>query len=259
MSDAHGAAATSTAPAPDGTAALEVRGLEAGYGKIQVLWGIDLTVPQGSFVTIIGANGAGKTTLLRAVSGLVPGVHGEVRALGQDLRGRSPAHIVRAGVGHVPEGRQLFPLMSVEENLNSGADYLPDAAREADRSRAMVLELFPRLAERHRQLAGTLSGGEQQMVAIGRALMSAPRALLLDEPFLGLAPIIVSEIQNALASLKQEGLTILLVEQKLDIALSFASRAYVMIKGNIALAETSDALLKRENLGTLYFDLATDG
>jgi len=228
MSDAHGAAATSTAPAPDGTAALEVRGLEAGYGKIQVLWGIDLTVPQGSFVTIIGANGAGKTTLLRAVSGLVPGVHGEVRALGQDLRGRSPAHIVRAGVGHVPEGRQLFPLMSVEENLNSGADYLPDAAREADRSRAMVLELFPRLAERHRQLAGTLSGGEQQMLAIGRALMSRPQLLLVDEPSLGLSPALTKAVFRALKAINAGGVTVVLVEQNVQRSLALADRAFVL-------------------------------
>ncbi len=255
MSDTRGVAATSAAPAPGGTAALEVHGLEAGYGKIQVLWGIDLTVPQGSFVTIIGANGAGKTTLLRAVSGLVPGVRGEVRALGKDLRGQSPAHIVRAGVGHVPEGRQLFPLMSVEENLNSGADYLPDAAREADRTRAMVLELFPRLAERHKQLAGTLSGGEQQMLAIGRALMSRPRLLLVDEPSLGLSPALTKAVFRALKAINAGGVTVVLVEQNVQRSLALADHAFVLENGHIVQQGTGAELLDDPAVRSAYLSL----
>ena len=232
-----------------------MRGLEAGYGKIQVLWGIDLTVPQGSFVTIIGANGAGKTTLLRAVSGLVPGVRGEVRALGKDLRGHSPAHIVRAGVGHVPEGRQLFPLMSVEENLNSGADYLPDAAREADRTRAMVLELFPRLAERHKQLAGTLSGGEQQMLAIGRALMSRPRLLLVDEPSLGLSPALTKAVFRALKAINAGGVTVVLVEQNVQRSLALADHAFVLENGHIVQQGTGAELLDDPAVRSAYLSL----
>ncbi len=239
---------------------IEVAGLTAGYGAVEVIHGVDLTVETGETVALLGPNGAGKSTLLAAMTGTIRRRGGKVMHDGVDL-GRLDSHrIVAAGLRLVPEGRLIFGPLSVRDNLRLGALKLRRGdGRSVDERFEYVYSLFPRLKERAGQLAGTLSGGEQQMVAIGRALMSAPRALLLDEPFLGLAPIIVSEIQNALASLKQEGLTILLVEQKLDIALSFASRAYVMIKGNIALAETSDALLKRENLGTLYFDLATDG
>jgi branched-chain amino acid transport system ATP-binding protein len=182
-------------------------------------------------------------------------VRGEVRALGQDLHGRSPAHIVRGGVGHVPEGRQLFPLMSVAENLNSGADYLPDAAREADRTRAMVLELFPRLAERHQQLAGTLSGGEQQMLAIGRALMSRPRLLLVDEPSLGLSPGLTKAVFRALEAINAGGVTVVLVEQNVQRSLALADRAFVLENGHIVQQGTGAELLDDPAVRSAYLSL----
>jgi len=238
-----------------GAPALEVRGLEAGYGKIQVLWGIDLTVEEGQFVTVIGANGAGKTTLLRAVSGLVRGVRGRVAAFGHDLHGHSPARIVRAGVGHVPEGRQLFPLMTVGENLVSGADYLPAAAREVASSRAMVFELFPRLAERLQQLAGTLSGGEQQMLAIGRALMSRPRLLLVDEPSLGLSPSLTKAVFRALAAINETGVTVVLVEQNVQRSLALADRAFVLENGHIVKRGSGAELLADPAVREAYLSL----
>ncbi len=245
---------SATAPTA-GTPALEIHGLEAGYGKIQVLWGIDLTVEAGSFVTVIGANGTGKTTLLRAVSGLVRGVHGSIRAFGQDLHGHSPARIVRAGIGHVPEGRQLFPLMTVAENLASGADYLPGAAREITRSRATVFELFPRLAERQLQLAGTLSGGEQQMLAIGRALMSRPRLLLVDEPSLGLAPSLTKAVFRALAEINRAGVTVVLVEQNVQRSLALADRAFVLENGRIVKQGRGSELLDDPAVREAYLSL----
>jgi len=255
MSNVPDAAAPTTVDAAPEARALEVRGMEAGYGKIQVLWGIDLTVPAGAFVTIIGANGAGKTTLLRCVSGLIPGVRGSVRAFGEELRGHSPARIVRAGVGHVPEGRQLFPLMSVAENLGSGADYLPDAARQAHSTRAMVLELFPRLAERRQQLAGTLSGGEQQMLAIGRALMSRPRLLLVDEPSLGLAPGLTKAVFRALKAINVSGVTVVLVEQNVQRSLALADHAFVLENGHIVKQGTGLELLDDPAVRSAYLSL----
>jgi len=235
--------------------ALEVRGLEAGYGKIQVLWGIDLVVDEGAFVTIIGANGAGKTTLLRAVSGLIRGVRGSVKAFGEELHGHSPARIVRSGVGHVPEGRQLFPLMTVAENLGTGADYLPVTAQDARRAREMVLELFPRLAERSRQLAGTLSGGEQQMLAIGRALMSRPRLLLVDEPSLGLAPALTKAVFRALKAINGSGVTVVLVEQNVLQSLRLADRAFVLENGRIVKRGSGSELLADPDVRAAYLSL----
>ncbi len=235
--------------------ALEVRGLEAGYGKIQVLWGIDLVVDEGSLVTIIGANGAGKTTLLRAISGLIRGVRGSVRAFGEEIHGRSPARIVRSGVGHVPEGRQLFPLMTVAENLGSGADYLPRAARDAPHTRAMVLELFPRLAERRRQLAGTLSGGEQQMLAIARALMSRPRLLLVDEPSLGLAPALAKAVFRALEAVNEGGVTVVLVEQNVLQSLRIADHAFVLENGRVVKQGSGTELLADPDVRAAYLSL----
>ena len=235
--------------------ALRVEGLEAGYGKIQVLWGIDLTVEEGSFTTVIGANGAGKTTLLRTISGIVPARGGAVHAFGRAAHGRSAAAIVREGVGHVPEGRQLFPLMTVRENLDAGADYLPDARPHAEATRAWIYRLFPRLEERKRQLAGTLSGGEQQMLAIGRALMSRPRLLLVDEPSLGLAPALVQTVFGALDQIRDEGVTVVLVEQNVQQSLRLADQALVLENGEIKKRGTGAELLEDPAVREAYLSL----
>ena len=235
--------------------ALEVTGLEAGYGKIQVLWNMSLHVDKGEFVTVIGANGAGKTTLLRTISGLIPTSGGEVKAFGQSLRGLSAAKIVRAGVGHVPEGRQLFSLMTVLENLESGADYLPAAKKEARRTKAFIYDLFPRLAEREKQLAGTLSGGERQMLAIGRALMSKPQLLLVDEPSLGLSPALAKAVFVALRDINAQGVTVVLVEQNVQQSLRLAHRAYVLENGDIKKEGTGETLLHDPAVRAAYLSL----
>ena len=236
---------------------LEIAGLVAGYGHGPVLQDIHLHVARGETVALLGPNGAGKSTLLAAISGTLSHRQGLVRLDGQQIVAWPTHAIVAAGLVQVPEGRRMFAPLSVHDNLALGTVRLALRTRAAVRQRFdAVYELFPRLAERRWQLAGTLSGGEQQMVAVGRALMSAPRVLLLDEPFLGLAPLVVQEIRHALDALRQQGLTMVLVEQKLDIALPFTTRAYVMIKGRIALTQASAELARRPGLGQLYFDLA---
>lgn len=234
---------------------LEVAGLSAGYGKIGVLWDIDLTVEEGEFISIIGANGAGKTTLLRTLSGLVPARAGTVRALGRPLAGLSPGRRVRLGLGHVPEGRQLFPLMTVRENLNSGAEYLPEARKRAGETRRFVYDLFPRLKEREAQLAGTLSGGEQQMLAIGRALMSRPKVLLVDEPSLGLAPALTKTVFSALGGINREGVTVVLVEQNVQRSLRLAHRAFVLENGEIVKEGTGRELLANPEVRAAYLSI----
>lgn len=237
---------------------LELRNVSGGYGHGPVVQDIHLKVNRGETIALLGPNGAGKSTLLGLISGTLPSRNGQVLIDGQDM-GRFPSHrIVAQGVVQVPEGRRVFAPMTVEDNLRVGSVCLnnPSRARLAERFE-FVYSMFPRLSERRAQRAGTLSGGEQQMVAIGRALMSSPRLLLLDEPFLGLAPMVVEEIRRALNHLRDDGLTMVLVEQKLDIALTFTSRAYVLIKGRIALEEASASLAGREDLGQLYFKLAT--
>lgn len=234
---------------------LELNTLAAGYGKVQVLWDVSLRVEEKEFVTVIGANGAGKTTLLRTISGLVPVRSGEVRAFGESLKGLSAAKIVKRGIGHVPEGRQLFPAMTVLENLTSGADYIPEARRHANKSLHFVYDLFPRLAERKRQAAGTLSGGEQQMVAIGRALMSRPRLLLVDEPSLGLAPALVKTVFRALKQVNQEGVTVVLVEQNVKQSLRAADRGYVLENGEIKKEGSGDALLQDAEVQAAYLSV----
>jgi branched-chain amino acid transport system ATP-binding protein len=235
---------------------LEVRALRAGYGKINVLWDVDLHVARGELVTIIGANGAGKTTLLRTISGLLPARSGAIAALGdQRLAGLSPARIVNVGVGHVPEGRQLFPLMTVRENLESGAEYLAHARPNAKRNLAYVLELFPRLAERATQLAGTLSGGEGQMLAIGRALMSDPKVLLVDEPSIGLSPALSATVFKALEQVKSEGVSILLVEQNVLSSLRIADRAYVLENGEIRKEGRGADLLDDPDVKAAYLSM----
>ncbi len=236
---------------------LEVTALCAGYGHGAVLQDVSLQVARGETIALLGPNGAGKSTLLAALSGTLLERSGQARMDGQDLLAMPTHAIVAAGLVQVPEGRRMFAPLSVQDNLRLGAVRL--AGRTATTLAARfdyVYTLFPRLAERRHQLAGTLSGGEQQMVAVGRALMSAPRVLLLDEPFLGLAPLVVEEIRHALTALRAQGLTMVLVEQKLDIALPFTSRAYVLIKGRVALTQASAELARRPDLGQLYFDLA---
>jgi branched-chain amino acid transport system ATP-binding protein len=235
--------------------ALVARGLEAGYGKIQVLWGVDLEVEHGTFLAVIGANGAGKTTLLRALSGLLPVRRGSVHALGRPLRGLTAAQVVRRGIGHVPEGRQLFPLMTVRENLDAGADYLPAARPRTQRNRSFVYDLFPRLKERERQLAGTLSGGERQMVAIGRALMSDPKLLLVDEPSLGLSPALASNVFTALGQIAKEGVTVVLVEQNVQRSLQLADQAVVLDLGVVRKRGTGAELLRDPEVRATYLSL----
>jgi branched-chain amino acid transport system ATP-binding protein len=213
---------------------LEVTALEVRYGGIRAVKGIDLAVDEGELVCLIGANGAGKSSTLRAISGMVPTAPGAVRYAGRDLAGARAFQRVRAGLVMVPEGRGVFPQLTVDENLTMGAYARGDGGVATDRAR--VFDLFPRLGERRSQTAGTLSGGEQQMLAIGRALMSRPKLLLLDEPSMGLAPIIVERIFEVIQEVNRAGVTCLLVEQNARAALALASRAYVMESGAITLS-----------------------
>ena len=230
-------------------AALEVRGLVAGYGRIEALHGLDLTVGQGQLVALVGANGAGKTTLLRAVSGLIKASQGSVSLLGRDISRDSADARVRAGLSQVLEGRQVFGPMSVQDNLLLGSYTRPE--RREERMDAMYA-LFPVLKEKRLLAAGTLSGGQQQMLAIARALMSEPKVLLLDEPSMGLAPLLVREIFGVIARLKAEGIPILLVEQNAHAALSVADVGYVLETGRIALGGPAGELLRDERIKAAY-------
>ena len=232
---------------------LEVQALETGYGKAQVLFGVDLEVEAGELVALLGANGAGKTTLLRALSGLLRPWKVSVLLGGKDLRGLSPARRARLGLGHVPEGRQLFPLMTVEENLRLGAAFLAPGREKEGYER--VYALFPRLAERRRQLAGTLSGGEQQMLAIGRALMGFPRILLVDEPSLGLSPRLAEEVLLALKEVARGGVGVLLVEQNVALSLEVAERGYVLEHGRVVLEGPAQALAQDPRVREAYLSL----
>jgi len=220
---------------------LQIRDLEVYYGAIRALCGISIDVEQGEVVSIIGSNGAGKSTLLRTVSGLIQPRSGTITLKGEDITGTSPDQIVQQGISQAPEGRRIFTNMSVTENLQLGAFTRKDG--EIGKDMEMVLDTFPRLRERLKQNAGTLSGGEQQMLAIGRALMARPQLLLLDEPSLGLAPQLVTEIFSIIARLHEQGCTILLVEQNAHRALEIADRGYVIETGNIVLADTGKNLL----------------
>jgi branched-chain amino acid transport system ATP-binding protein len=233
---------------------LRLSEIRAAYGAAPVLRGVSLVVEQGETVVLLGPNGAGKSTLLAAITGTIARRSGTAQLEGADLLGMQSHAIVSQGVALVPEGRLIFAPFSVEDNLRLGALRLRGELRERF---DYVYALFPRLLERRKQPAGTLSGGEQQMLAIGRALMSRPRLLLLDEPFLGLAPLVVSQIRASLERLRASGLTMLIVEQKLDIALGFASRAYVLIKGGVVLEDSTASLGRRPDLKDLYFSLAT--
>jgi branched-chain amino acid transport system ATP-binding protein len=229
---------------------LELRNVEAGYGKVKALHGVNLQVGAGELVALIGANGAGKTTTLRTISGLVTLFVGEILLDGIDISRWPPHEIVRAGVAHCPEERHVWPAMTVEENLRVGG-YVCTRG-EIKRRIEDMFERFPRLKERMRQLAGTLSGGEQQMLAIARALMSQPRLLLLDEPNLGLSPMLIEQVLLAVTQLRDKGVTILLVEQDVRNALAVASRAYVFETGNVVAEDTAEGLLRNPALLRAY-------
>ena len=230
---------------------LAVEGVTARYGHVVALSDVSLTVAAAEFVCLIGANGAGKTTTLKAISGLVPAAAGTIRFDWRDIQNLSPQEILRRGIAHCPEGRRVFPYMSVEENLAMGAYVRRDRAGiAADLDR--VFAHFPILAERRRQAAGTLSGGEQQMLAIGRALMARPRLILFDEPSLGLAPTVVETVFAIIAGIQRDGTTVLMVEQNAYMALALASRAYVMETGRIVLEGPARALAENEHVKNAY-------
>jgi branched-chain amino acid transport system ATP-binding protein len=230
---------------------LELRSVHAGYGSFQALFDVSLEVRQGEAVAVIGPNGAGKTTLMRVISGLIRPTSGSLHMEGVDLLA-TPAHrIVELGIAHVPESRRLFPRMSVEDNLRMGG-FMPSARPKYARRVELVYELFPRLRERRRQLAGTMSGGEQQMCAIGRALMSDPKLLLLDEPSAGLAPVIVEQVFDLVKRIRAGGLNVLIVEQNVQQVLRVVDRAYLLKAGRIRAAGTSAELLQSETIREAY-------
>ena len=230
---------------------LEIKDIHVYYGAIHAIKGVSLTVRQGEIVTLIGSNGAGKSTTLRTVSGLLKPKEGDILFEGQSIAGRPAQEIVKAGISQVPEGRRIFANMTVLENLELGAFTRDDAdGIEADMN--MVFERFPRLLERKEQAAGTLSGGEQQMLAMGRALMSRPRLLLLDEPSMGLAPLLIREIFNIIVDINKAGTTVLLVEQNANMALSIAHRAYVLETGRIKLSGDAKELAASEEVRKAY-------
>jgi branched-chain amino acid transport system ATP-binding protein len=235
---------------------LEIEGLHAGYGSASVLQGVSLHVDDGESVALVGANAAGKTTLLRAISGIIRPTSGSIRFAGRELVGLTPDATARAGIVQVPEGRQLFPDMSVRENLELGAMARPDAWAGRAAAVERVIALFPRIGERLDQRAGTMSGGEQQQVAIARALMAKPQLLLVDEPSAGLAPVIVQNVFRALRDIHAEGTTILLVEQNVPLSLRLAQRAYVIELGRVVLEGTGAALLADPHVQTAYLGRA---
>ncbi len=232
------------------TEMLAIEGLHAGYGPIQALRGIDLTVRKGEIVALIGSNGAGKTTLLMAICGIVKPTAGHIRYEGRDVTGAESYRIMKRGVAQVPEGRRIFPKMTVRENLLIGAT--THHQRELHEELERAFSMFPILAERQRQVGGTLSGGEQQMLAIARALMSRPRLLLMDEPSLGLAPILVKQIFQIIRDINAAGTTVLLVEQNAFAALKLAHRGYVLATGEIVLTDSAQALLDNSEVRKAY-------
>ncbi len=233
---------------------LEIDNVSAGYGDGAVIHDLSLTLEEGAVTALIGANGAGKTTLMRVVSGLLRPSVGDIRFAAQRIGGRRPEDIVALGLAHVPEGRRLFPRMSVLENLLVGASS-SNASKRQDDNLGFVFSLFPKVKDRRAQMAGTLSGGEQQMVAIGRALMAAPKLLLLDETSLGLAPVIVENIFGAIGDLKARGMTILVVEQNTALALQVASYAYVLEHGSIALHGPASMVISDDRVRKAYLGI----
>lgn len=230
---------------------LELQNVHTFYGHIHALKGINLFVEEGEVVTLVGSNGAGKSTSLRSISGMVRSKQGSIRLAGRDITGMKPHEITALGVGHVPEGRRIFPLLTVQENLEIGA-WNVKSRSEISRRTEQMFELFPRLRERFQQKGGTLSGGEQQMLAIARALMAEPRILLLDEPSMGLAPVLVEGIFEIIKKINAQGTTILLVEQNALMALEVARRGYVLQSGSLVLQDTSVNLMNNEMVKRVY-------
>ncbi len=233
---------------------LRVDSLDVRYGDARALDGVSLEIGEGEICVLVGANGAGKTSLIRAIAGIVPAASGRITFRGQDITGWPSHRIADLGIGQVAEGRQVFPTLTVEENLRMGG-YLPRARRLIDPTLARMYDLFPRLAERRRQAAGTLSGGEQQMLAIGRCLMGQPAMIMFDEPSLGLAPTIVQEVFRTIRSLNEGGLTIVLVEQNVALSLKLAGHAYVLEQGQVALSGTGAELLADDRVRQAYLGL----
>ena len=232
---------------------LAIEKLQVAYGKVQALWDVTIEVPDGEIVALVGANGAGKTTLLKTVSGLLRRQSGSITFDGKHIEEASPPDIVKYGVVHVPEGRKLFPELTVIDNLLMGAYTIPQSERPERLKR--VFSVFPVLKERQKQIAGTLSGGEQQMVAIGRGMMAGPKLLMLDEPSLGLAPILVEEVFSVITEINRLGVTVLLVEQNTQHALTLANKGFVMELGRIALSGSGSELLANSNVRKAYLGL----
>jgi branched-chain amino acid transport system ATP-binding protein len=230
---------------------LEIKGIDVFYGDVQVIWDVSFEVRSAEVVAMIGANGAGKSTVLKTISGLLRPKKGEIMFDGGAIHQVEPFRLIERGIAHVPEARRLFVEMTVEENLDMGS-LRGKAKAQRQRTKEMVFELFPRLSERCRQRAGTLSGGEQQMLAIGRGLMSLPRLLMFDEPSLGLAPILVKEIFNVIKRVREEGMTVLIVEQNVKQTLAIADRAYVLENGKVVMEGEGRALLNDEHVRHAY-------
>jgi branched-chain amino acid transport system ATP-binding protein len=253
-------AAMATAPsaAAGDEVVLSIRNIESFYGPIMAIRGVSLEVREGQIVTVLGANGAGKTTLMKTVSGVMDPEKGQIVYQGQNIAGANPDKVVRAGIVHVPEGREVFPLLTVEENLKMGAFTRSDTDG-IRQDEEMVFSYFPILKERRHQAAGTLSGGQQQMLAIGRGLMGKPKLMLLDEPSLGLSPILVKEIFQIIRRLNREqGVTMMLVEQNAKVALEVADYGYVMELGRIVMADSADRLLQSKDVQEFYLGMQTE-
>ncbi|MDC3080523.1 ABC transporter ATP-binding protein [Rhodospirillaceae bacterium] len=233
---------------------LDLKGINAGYGSFQALFDISLTVNAGEAVSVIGPNGAGKTTLMRVISGMTAPFSGEMEMEGKSLSSFPPHQIVELGIAHVPENRRLFPGMTVEDNLKLGA-FAKTARGESSKNLEFVYELFPRMKERRSQLAGTMSGGEQQMCAIGRAIMSGPKLLLMDEPSAGLAPVVVQQVFSLVRRIREEGYTVLIVEQNVQQVLQVVDRAYLLEAGQLIDSGKSEDLLESETVRKAYMGL----